>query len=391
MITKLVILASLSIFSLIVITPSSFAAEVPDWIKNNAGWWADGQIPDSAFIQGIQFLIKEGIMIMEIPAEIDSEDMEGVPGWVKNTAGWWAEDKIHDITFVSGIEYLISKGIIVVEQEVEVIEQEQSETKSQNKVEFSDLTISSPPNFEKYFTKYVDVFGVPVYATLSTPDDKVLHAANVLAQYLDNDADGIPDNPLVVEKLKMTNSAVPMFLNAWESDNSELWDDYSEDLDCWTLLTGDETDLWWFDRYKNNPSSTRFDASLEEILHVITQCGYAVAYPEIFGEHKDSLIAKYMDNARGGYFEWVPGSYSPDAWYTYHDNSCYYNCMITEYFYWSLTSILGAQDNRWNEVYTEWKLNTKEKVMETDPDIYNLLTDPQYKLPTILPDGNYQG
>ena len=35
--------------------------KVPDWIKNNAGWWADGQIPDSAFIKGIQFLIKEGI------------------------------------------------------------------------------------------------------------------------------------------------------------------------------------------------------------------------------------------------------------------------------------------------------------------------------------------
>ena len=662
MITKLAILASLAIFSLIVITPSSFAAEVPDWIKNNAGWWADGQIPDSAFIQGIQFLIKEGIMIIEIPTEIDSEDIEEVPGWVKNTAGWWAEDKIHDITFVKGIEYLISKGIIVVEQEVEVIKQEQSETKSQNKVEFSDLTIysadgyekyfskqvnvfgvtilasnntpdskvlhvanvfaqyldndadgtpdnskviyslkknmayflmceteeevkctnwsddgkwlddmligcsqsqyadetginnekfgafdasleevlhlisncgyggaypdvfrsnsvsligqymdnargghfekipnsypadawysyddnsciyncmiteyfywamtsilgaqedrfdeidnewklntkekvmetdpdvynlltdpqyklptilpdgnyqadpelevqsdgnyqadsevkpadltiSSPPNFEKYFTKYVDVFGVLIYATATTPDEKVLHAANVLAQYLDNDADGIPDNPLVVEKLKITNSAVPMFLNGWENDNSELWDDYSEDLNCWTVLMGDETDVW-FDNYRNDPSSTRFDFALEEILHVITQCGYAVAYPEIFGEHKDSLIAEYMDNARGGFYEWVPTKYLTTAWYSYHDNSCYYNCMITEYFYWSLTSILGAQENRDPDHIQEWRLNTAEKVMETDPDIYNLLTDPQYKLPTILPDGNYQG
>ena len=253
-----------------------------------------------------------------------------------------------------------------------------------------DLTISSPPNFEKYFTKYVDVFGVLIYATASTPDDKVLHAANVLAQYLDNDADGIPDNPLVVEKLKITNSAVPMFLNGWENDNSKLWDDYSEDLNCWTVLMGDETDVW-FDNYRNDPSSTRFDFALEEILHVITQCGYAVAYPEIFGEHKDSLIAKYMDNARGGYFEWVPGKYPQDSWYRYNDNSCYYNCMITEYFYWSLTSILGAQENRVLTAGDGWRLNTAEEVMETDPDIYNLLTDPQYKLPTILPDGNYQG
>ena len=30
--------------------PSAFAEEVlPQWIKNNAGWWADGQIPDSEY------------------------------------------------------------------------------------------------------------------------------------------------------------------------------------------------------------------------------------------------------------------------------------------------------------------------------------------------------
>ena len=41
---------------------SSVYAEVPSWIKNNAGWWADGTIDDNSFVQGIQFLIKEGIM-----------------------------------------------------------------------------------------------------------------------------------------------------------------------------------------------------------------------------------------------------------------------------------------------------------------------------------------
>jgi hypothetical protein len=35
---------------------------IPEWIKNNAGWWANGDIDDSSFVQGIQFLIKEGIM-----------------------------------------------------------------------------------------------------------------------------------------------------------------------------------------------------------------------------------------------------------------------------------------------------------------------------------------
>ena len=42
---------------------------------------------------------------------------------------------------------------------------------------------------ENPFAKQVEVFGVHVYATFSTPDKKVLYAANVLAQYLDNDED----------------------------------------------------------------------------------------------------------------------------------------------------------------------------------------------------------
>jgi len=65
---------------------------VPSWVKNTAGWWASDQIPDSAFLQGIQYLIKEGMIVVEIPTEIDSEAAEEVPGWVINTAGWWAED-----------------------------------------------------------------------------------------------------------------------------------------------------------------------------------------------------------------------------------------------------------------------------------------------------------
>ena len=35
---------------------------VPEWIKNNAGWWAEGAIDDQAFVQGIQFLITNGIL-----------------------------------------------------------------------------------------------------------------------------------------------------------------------------------------------------------------------------------------------------------------------------------------------------------------------------------------
>ena len=31
-------------------------------LKNNASWWADGSINDAAFVQGIQFLIENGVI-----------------------------------------------------------------------------------------------------------------------------------------------------------------------------------------------------------------------------------------------------------------------------------------------------------------------------------------
>jgi len=41
---------------------SAQEATIPDWIKNNAGWWADGQIDDNSFVSGLQWLISNGIM-----------------------------------------------------------------------------------------------------------------------------------------------------------------------------------------------------------------------------------------------------------------------------------------------------------------------------------------
>jgi len=37
--------------------------QIPSWIKNNAGWWADGSIDDNSFVQGIQYLIQNRIHV----------------------------------------------------------------------------------------------------------------------------------------------------------------------------------------------------------------------------------------------------------------------------------------------------------------------------------------
>ena len=50
--------------------------EIPVWIKNNAGWWADGQIDDAEFLTGMHFLIKNGIIMIEVSDTITLTEAE---------------------------------------------------------------------------------------------------------------------------------------------------------------------------------------------------------------------------------------------------------------------------------------------------------------------------
>ena len=85
---------------------------IPDWVKNNAGWWADGQIDDAAFVTSIQYLINSGIMEIPETTQGSSSGGNSIPGWIKNNAGWWADGQIDDKAFVTGIQWLISNGIM---------------------------------------------------------------------------------------------------------------------------------------------------------------------------------------------------------------------------------------------------------------------------------------
>ena len=102
----------------ILATPSSLAQDaIPSWIKNNAGWWATDQIDDFTFAQGIGFLIKnEIIQISDLPTTSDGdiiiEEDIVIPEWIKNNAGWWANDNISDLDFLHGIKYLVESNII---------------------------------------------------------------------------------------------------------------------------------------------------------------------------------------------------------------------------------------------------------------------------------------
>ena len=86
---------------------------LPEWIKNNAKWWADGSIDDGTFVNGIQYLVNNDIITVEKNTPTENTD-DTIPEWIKNNAKWWSNGEIDDQTFVNGIQHLVKVGSIKV-------------------------------------------------------------------------------------------------------------------------------------------------------------------------------------------------------------------------------------------------------------------------------------
>jgi len=98
---------------------SSSGITIPDWIKTTSGWWAEGMVTDKEFVDGIEFMVKNEFIksptIQVVDGSDTSQTLTGeivVPEWIKNNAGWWAEGLIGDSDFISGIEFMIKNEFI---------------------------------------------------------------------------------------------------------------------------------------------------------------------------------------------------------------------------------------------------------------------------------------
>ena len=119
-----ILFISLIVASTLASVPDSSAQEdtqIPDWVKNVAGWWANNEIHEKEFLAGIEYMINNNIISLNpVPCfpMVDSQitsDANLVPAWVKNNAGWWAEGLIADADFYNGIQYLVSNQIIKID------------------------------------------------------------------------------------------------------------------------------------------------------------------------------------------------------------------------------------------------------------------------------------
>ncbi len=88
------------------------ASKVPSWIRNNAKWWAGGQLSDLEFEAGIKYLIDNHVIKLNVTQPQENSSQSEIPSWVKHDAEWWSQGLISDDQFLKSLEYMVNHGLI---------------------------------------------------------------------------------------------------------------------------------------------------------------------------------------------------------------------------------------------------------------------------------------
>jgi len=155
----IILILSFSLIGSGILVPNSSAqdAQIPNWIKNVAGWWGSGIISEIEFLTGIEYLVNNNIILINfVPCndEIQSQygDTKSIPDWIKNNANWWSENLIDDTDFINGLQYLIEYKIIKIDNK-----------KIQGKVSLEDITFSPSWLIDKNLLVFVQSSFFEVY------------------------------------------------------------------------------------------------------------------------------------------------------------------------------------------------------------------------------------
>ena len=68
----------------------------------------------------VTIIVAIGVVTIPLTQNVQAQSL--IPPWIKNNAGWWADGSIDDTTFLTGIEYLIENEIINVLSESKSID-----------------------------------------------------------------------------------------------------------------------------------------------------------------------------------------------------------------------------------------------------------------------------
>ena len=123
----------------------------PPLFQDNATYTIEVKGDSLVGSQLITIMTKETSRINETPTSLtplnpltESIKNENIPSWIKNNAGWWANGEISEEDFLKGIEFLVNQGIIeTVLPDTEIINSKLIKDQNNLLVSFEDVSIPS--------------------------------------------------------------------------------------------------------------------------------------------------------------------------------------------------------------------------------------------------------
>ena len=291
-----------------------------------------------------------------------------------------------------------------------------------------------PPSGWGSCGRVTTVFGVPICvstAAWEASPSKANHIAHVFYQLLDNDANGVPDDPAVHSQ--MVSKGYLLWVPASETDNynNGFWPDgvgtsQMTAIDETVINTCDaptnrgasaaDRSTWPAARGSQSGCNPDRDATTEEILHLITHAAGQL-YPTLWGATFSSAAGSALSAANGncgwGYLNnWIdPSSGNCSGQLAYNDETCNERCNVVEGIHWASVSYVGGfyTARATAETQSNWLMYTPDADMPVypagvanavslqtgSPALYALVSDrtsPGHAwLPIAMPDGRYQG
>jgi len=278
------------------------------------------------------------------------------------------------------------------------------------------------------FKWQTNVFGIKIVATQKAKS-KLQHAAQVLAELLDNDNDGCPDDAKAYKALVKGydqsgsgrfSKPILLITDTMDGPSKHLGDNYHSVLEKAGYYQGQTVSFVEIHPkctkaktfYYNKMEGDCYDSVQEEWSHFIHSMGYVPAWPTYFDQKwydsgKTSNLTRALDVARGGRTKKVfakQSLYPASAWYRFATDSCQYNCQAIEYLWWGYLSYSGTaagldyKDYRGetSRYKKEFKHLKKADLMKYDKLLTKIFQDSEngktlYKIPFRAVHGSYTG
>ena len=261
-------------------------------------------------------------------------------------------------------------------------------------------------HFENGMDQKITIFGINVYKHKEAEMWALMHAATILAEYLDSDENGMVDDPAVIVALRSSDrkDGVAVLNKRGDIGSGGYKDSF------WGITrVGGQACLDCEGHFRQQ--------TIEEFHHAVYH-GLEIAYPSVFGNEPGTELMLAVEQAYGDceycsecapdceHYDcqepddcvFVPGSCSGASHYA--TPGCGPgSCLSAENFYLAWTSLYGVQMDHCDDLLSEWEPCTPEAMMN-DPrvELLYLLVSGQaesamqlgYVLPSAAPDGSYR-